>query len=640
MTTFTHAQTRRVKTNGDTLSRVLSASSNQHIESSHSVTTGTTKAVYVTIDPTSLKSLYMDSSKAVTVRMNSPSGSSFTLTPGAPREWMTGKDSDDALWITERVTSLMITNASGSTATVEIRVLHDGEVIGSSSLANLRFNLDAQDLTEITYAYGAEFIGDSRYLVTAAAYNFNTNHKFSISGWFNGNVNHDNAIASSYGGEQGLDRTLFAQWNQGTSAAFAICTGGSVKQGRSLRSIWATNSGGSTSVSLVTPDSDTNPYNPSHWCVTFDSGRTPVVKHYLDGVLQTVTGSQPTAVNNSSALLTVGRLQNSALPCKGTIGPTVIFDNFLLDASDTTDIVALYNNGTPLLNSELSGVISAGAVSAKIRSWDMTESSGARADSSGNSATLSESGGTINRANRVMKYRERSPAGMLMRAVKNSAARANFGIPAFGTSPSIMSSGINSHPAFRFRWNHALYAPIWDALNTVTADFFDVIYLDTDPLSEIFIQESADELTTNFYFMTGLTPDSGSLKPTLRIKNTGSGPGDNHVYASTDIAATTAYIINWRCLGTGGAASFECRVNGATISTLSYGSSAAHNTGPASVTKRDNYCIAGLCRTDGPSIGPFDARVGQSMAFSPGLSQTENRAVEAYLADRWGITLP
>jgi hypothetical protein len=95
-------------------------------ELSESVATASTDTlIAVSIDVSAVKAFYLVSSAAITVETNSGSAADDTLSlvAGQPYVWHTG--SYDTFLLGTDVTGLYITNASGSTAAIELRVIQD-----------------------------------------------------------------------------------------------------------------------------------------------------------------------------------------------------------------------------------------------------------------------------------------------------------------------------------------------------------------------------------------------------------------------------------------------------------------------------------------------------------------------------------
>lgn len=108
------------------ISNSLSFSGSSATEVSESIPTASTDAdIVIAIDVSAVKAFFIVSSAAITVETNDGSSPDDTLTlvAGQPYIWHTG--SYDSFLLTADVTVLYITNASGSTADIEIRVLQD-----------------------------------------------------------------------------------------------------------------------------------------------------------------------------------------------------------------------------------------------------------------------------------------------------------------------------------------------------------------------------------------------------------------------------------------------------------------------------------------------------------------------------------
>lgn len=122
----THTVKYGLTTPSGELSKPLSFSGSSATEISESVATAQTDAdIVIAIDVSAVKAFFIVSSAAITVETNDGSSPDDTLTlvAGQPYIWHTG--SYDSFLLTTDVTVLYITNASGSTADIEIRVLQD-----------------------------------------------------------------------------------------------------------------------------------------------------------------------------------------------------------------------------------------------------------------------------------------------------------------------------------------------------------------------------------------------------------------------------------------------------------------------------------------------------------------------------------
>lgn len=123
---FSHTYTQALQTPSGLLTRSNSYSASQSVEVSESIANGQTDAdIVVAIDVSAVKSFYIVSSAAVTIETNDGSSPDDTLglAAGVPYVWNTG--SEDSFLLTADVTVLYVTNASGSSADIELRCIQD-----------------------------------------------------------------------------------------------------------------------------------------------------------------------------------------------------------------------------------------------------------------------------------------------------------------------------------------------------------------------------------------------------------------------------------------------------------------------------------------------------------------------------------
>ena len=114
-----------ISTPSGTLARSKEYESSQVVEFDEAITVGTDRQVNATIDVSAVKVFYMVSDRTVTVQTNDGSSpdDEFVLTAGVPRMWFV--DCGEDFVLTTDVTEFFITNASGGTANVKLRVLQD-----------------------------------------------------------------------------------------------------------------------------------------------------------------------------------------------------------------------------------------------------------------------------------------------------------------------------------------------------------------------------------------------------------------------------------------------------------------------------------------------------------------------------------
>lgn len=123
---FTHNITRTWSGPSGSLSKTTSQSADAEENRSFSVADAQTDVeIALVIDVSAMKALYMVSSRAVTIETNSSSSPAQTITLAAnvPLVWTVSDP--DANPLTVDVTKIFVTNASGGSADIEIRVLVD-----------------------------------------------------------------------------------------------------------------------------------------------------------------------------------------------------------------------------------------------------------------------------------------------------------------------------------------------------------------------------------------------------------------------------------------------------------------------------------------------------------------------------------
>jgi hypothetical protein len=126
---LTHRVGRRYSTNVGTVSDVTSIyTGSAEYALDTTVTTGTEPTFVCNIDTSEVVSLMFHSNKAVTLKFNDDGSPTDTIELVADVMLIWTTDDEAAIPLSADVTSLDIANASGSTATVKIRVLHEGSL--------------------------------------------------------------------------------------------------------------------------------------------------------------------------------------------------------------------------------------------------------------------------------------------------------------------------------------------------------------------------------------------------------------------------------------------------------------------------------------------------------------------------------
>ncbi len=139
------------------------------------------------------------------------------------------------------------------------------------SYRGVALDIDPALTSLLRFAYACEFANDSHYLATAAAINFGLHQRLTIE-FAQQQRDPNSALAvGDWNSEQGLDRAYFTQWNQGTSASFAIASGRSNTEGRLVSILYAVAADptGATNAVAIKTDSNT-PTDYSHCVAVFD----------------------------------------------------------------------------------------------------------------------------------------------------------------------------------------------------------------------------------------------------------------------------------------------------------------------------------------------------------------------------------
>lgn len=508
---------------------------------------------------------------------------------------------------------------------------------------------DPFDLSVQTHRYGASFPGgdNQNYLSTAdhALFDF-SGGPFSIAFSHNANVDCLGAL------DPGAQRTFIGQNRDAQSGGggWWIVSGSGAGQSNRVYLWLSTQSDGNGP--LAYRGTATNALRWSRCVVTFAAG---VVKIYLDGIeygtIDTYDASgtaMPAApFNPTSQPFTIGREGHSAhRDAIDIIHDVRVYQNKALSQAEVTED---WNAGAVKHYAQLSAGLQANCSAA----WDLDND---LLDKTANGRNMAVVGTGVTFEPMVLNTIEKSPFRRSLYPCRQSIDPvklvSDYTIKGYSHAPRWLRNGINGRPCLRLvKGNNWLYTAASQPWNTNTVDIFEAIYWDELPVGEQFTLLSADEAPSpnqeRRYFMTGYTPDGADnnrLKPSLRIKDVDNAAvQDNTVFANFDLVAQTPYIIGWRMLGSGGAASIECRVwgglaTGASLTLRYPGPPYAQNIGPSAVAGRDNITIAALTRITGPSAGSLNARIGEQIVYSPGLSTlARHNMVAAYMRFWYGF---
>ena len=123
---FSHVHTQNIEAGGASISGGGTYSGSSQVRVSETVVTGSTDfEIVVGLDVSAVKSIVIKSDKAVTLETNSGSAADDTIALKANVPYVWNTDSYDAFLLGTDVTSIFITNASGSTATITIDAIVD-----------------------------------------------------------------------------------------------------------------------------------------------------------------------------------------------------------------------------------------------------------------------------------------------------------------------------------------------------------------------------------------------------------------------------------------------------------------------------------------------------------------------------------
>lgn len=97
-----------------------------HVSIAESIADGqTARQITIAIDVSALKSLYIKSDQAITIKTNSSGSPDDTLVLEANKEYSWNEDSLDACQLGTDVTAIFVANASGSAAALVIDAIQD-----------------------------------------------------------------------------------------------------------------------------------------------------------------------------------------------------------------------------------------------------------------------------------------------------------------------------------------------------------------------------------------------------------------------------------------------------------------------------------------------------------------------------------
>lgn len=533
---------------------------------------------------------------------------------------------------------IKVSNASAANAaTFKIIALHDASVIVEpftpAAIEQLALWIDPSDATTMDLLQCAFFGASGNYLATAdhADFDFSSGAQFSVEVWKNKAIRTD--------GLNGLDDGYCGQWVHGTSASWALASGGSVNQGPSLRFLLAISANGNDFVSITTP---TTGFDWSQALVVYDGTQgTPTdrVRIYLDGALVNPTGyiysdtdgsTIPATPQNSSSVYTVGRGLSVHGLADAALSRNRVWEA-VLDADDADD---LWNSGEGLMHADLAG---AGLDGNLVVSYDLTEPSGTRVDSSGNGHDLAETGGSVASVNVVMELRDKGPDEFVFHPQSFGQAPP-FADVGFAGAPYLNPTGIGGAPCLDFRAFHGLRAAAAQAIDLANFDIVEACRWEAFASSETFLTVSADEATALAYWFTGEVTNVGQHFMWMRWRDNNTAAFNTNARSDQPVSLATDYINNWRVLGAGDDLSHGHRLNGVQ-SELTF-AAGSEDKSLDDVAGRDNLALGCLPRSDGTSPGLGKRQLhGQVVVAGPGLTVAENRQLENWVAGKHNLLL-
>ena len=497
------------------------------------------------------------------------------------------------------------------------------------SFSQTKLWLAPADVAQQTIRGHALFAGGDNYLQRADNALFNVGANFSCSCWLR------------MTGVSTLDRSILGQFPHDTSdtnVAWALATGGSAGEGDELRVLWGNAATGVTAGNRVTA---ANPLLAAgvwhHIVLTFGSSTFLL---YVDGVAKTLQGGSgtfPATIYNSTGIFGLGHAFHSSWDgFTGALSDVCLFSTTL----DATQVGYLYGAGYGNYFSSGAWQTNDAGLPDPIAFWACDESASSRADSSGNALTLSEVASPIAGAKHTITANDQSASGL------------QFGAPSTDrrkTAMDYLADGINNTPCWEGAPTRFLCAHYtkntWMAQSS--GDILFIFKQVTAPAAgeELLIFSSSHE-------DEGLVPDAANDNH-IGVLATSGGEmnfrykGDGLVYdsgypsdTSGDVDAGDIFLVNWHFPGDG---THQLRLNGVNITTTDGGQGRGNffdkgtlrtNVG-LNVIRR---LLSGSISNDTGSGGT--RRLGEIVVCGPALTLTDNRRLEAWLANRAGIALP
>jgi len=376
----------------------------------------------------------------------------------------------------------------------------------------------------------------SQFLNCANNANLNAGAAFSVEFWRNDFT-------------RGADRHYINRWNEvNGQRSWSISSGDTINGAndatKAIR-FWTSGDGTATTTRMTNqavPNIDW-----SHCIAVFDGGQaTDALKCriYLDGVEMTTTGdtSLPASVFDNSKGLNIGRMESFV--------PTSYIDAAMNRvrywpgrALTLAEVTTLHNSGRGLYHAGLSAAL----LTSLMASYDLPHQ---LTDLSGNTNTLTASGGPIN------------PARIVTRFFDHGIDKLLFASP-FTTGFHWEPYALNDRPGWvSYGFSRALArAPNWNVLSE--GETFELVQHNAlisanYDAGHIGYTDYTD--TTRYVFTQIFQNASNQLRAALRLRN-GATPNDT-VLGATNLAVLTPYLMHWSGRNSGGTGSFKLTING------------------------------------------------------------------------------
>jgi len=326
----------------------------------------------------------------------------------------------------------------------------------------------------------------------------------------------------------------------------------------------------------------------------------------------------PSALRPSNAPLTVGKLSGTLdRYFDGSLDSLGIFTT----AFTATEIGDLYNAGIGREYADLSTQ----QTSNLLAWWDLDELvDTSRMDATGHGWNLAD---TTHVAQRqiVSQWREADSGVSLNQS--------------YATRPDYSGSAINGQGAVYFDGvNDVLRGAAFNSPNDPSGSIFYVVRFQDDiPLKAHTFFSSADESNSTGYLFFGtypVDPEHGESRFRIRWR---LGDLNNDFVGSTAIEPDTTYVVQVWCTAPG--EPYHMRINGGD-ETLTGIFSAWAGSWYEQIPGRDNITVGAFERAGGDIEGFANVLIGEVVLLNQATTEAENRQVEQYLADKWGVSLP